>query len=133
MAKKESLQKKWDPRNLWMVKGVGHHRNEDDPPRKNGMGQGIFRKERLGKEPGRTRNQETTKGREETAETFRVQQGPKRRRLKTAAERLEANKRPRRQTATIPEEEENNERLRRTERWTLILSGKRRNAQQNPI
>jgi hypothetical protein len=133
MVKKETLSENWDPGNLWTAQGVGHRRNEDDPSCKSGRGQGKLRQERLGQEPGRTRNQETMKVREETAETSRVQQRPKGHRPKTAAARLEANKRLRCQTAAMSKEEENNERLRRTERWVPILSGKRRNAKQNPI
>jgi hypothetical protein len=87
MAEKESLQKKWISGKFWMAQGVGHRQNEDDTPCKSGMGQGNFRQARLGQKQGRTRNQETTKGREETAENSRVQQWPKERIIESAAMR----------------------------------------------
>jgi hypothetical protein len=87
MAKKVILQKNWDPGNLWTAQGVGHRRNEDDPPCKSGMGQGKLSQEGLDQEPGRTRIQETTKGQKETAETSRMQQCPKERIPETAATR----------------------------------------------
>jgi hypothetical protein len=79
------------------------------------------------------RNQGEQEIKKRRHETFRVQQGPKGRRPKTAAAMLEANRRPRCQTATMSEEEENNERIRRMERRRAITSGKQRNAQQKRI
>jgi hypothetical protein len=55
-------------------------------------------------------------------------------RPKTIAARQKANKGPRRQTAAMSEEEEDNhERHRRVELRTEIAAGKRRNAQGDPM
>jgi hypothetical protein len=84
-AQEKYFQKNSDRIKLWTAQGIGRRRNEEDPPCKSGMAQAKLRQEGLDQEPGRKRNPETTKGREETVERPGMQQRPKEHRPELAA------------------------------------------------
>jgi hypothetical protein len=92
-------QKNLNRTKLWTAQGVGRRRNEDDPPCKSGMAQGKLRQEGLDQEPGRPRNPEITKGREETVERSGIQRWLKGK-PETATTQRNRNKGPRHKTAS---------------------------------
>jgi hypothetical protein len=117
MAQEKRLQEYSDPGNLWTAAGIGSHRNKTDPPCKSGTAKGTWAPEKR-KRCYCTENPEGMYVQDETLE------GPS---------RQNGNKRPRRQTAAVSEEEDNHERHRRVELRTVITSGKQRNAQDGLI
>jgi hypothetical protein len=104
---------------LWIPEEIGGRRNEEDPPWKSAMAQEKLYQEKVDQGQSGTRNLERTDAREEK---------------KVTPGRLQRNKGPKRQTAAISQEgEENGERHRWVKPRTAITSGKRRNVQEEHL